>query len=199
MLQSTFINLTTAGQAELVCIIQTTFNICIKQSLFIGETFSRWPVSMFASDVLCKWSWQTNVHWKTYVALSNCKKKGGEENMWHAALVALWKWLASGPQYLLSDLQLSSKKKKKSPSMKLTKITLSRFAHFYIYASANIAKPVNFDGLPLKQVSYINNIVQSCESKLHVWRYSCWWWFECFAINLSQYLSWSITFTDTRS
>lgn len=126
--------------------------------------------------------------------------KKGKRNLWHAALFALWQWLASVPQYLLSDFLLSSRGGggKEPPSMKLTKIALSCFAHFYIYSSANTTQNqfTYFDGLPLKQVFCINSIVHSsCESTFHVWQYSFWWWSECFTIKLNHFLGQSLSQT----
>lgn len=118
--QSTFNNLTTAGQVKLVCITQTTFKICISQRLIHCKSLvmaaSLHACKRCAAEViLVDWCTLWNI---LGTLLYMGKKKGKERNLWHAALFALWQWLASVPQYLLSDLLLSSrreKKRKKNP------------------------------------------------------------------------------------
>lgn len=197
--QSTFNNLTTAGQVKLVCITQTTFKIYISQRL---------------------------IHWKILVMAASihaCKRCAAEVilvdwcALWNILGTLLYMWQKKGketcgtqhylhfgsdwPVFLNIFCQICCFHLgggEEPPSMKLTKIALSCFAHFYIYSSANTTQNqfTYFDGLPLKQVFCINSIVHSsCESTFHVWQYSFWWWSECFTIKLNHFLGQSLSQT----
>lgn len=155
------------------------------------------PVSMLASDVPRKWSWWIDVHCETYWALfSTCDKKREKKPVARSTICTL---AMTGQCSSISFVRFAAFIRgggEEPPSMKLTKIALSCFAHFYIYSSANTTQNqfTYFDGLPLKQVFCINSIVHSsCESTFHVWQYSFWWWSECFTIKLNHFLGQSLS------